>query len=212
MNNVVPGILEQEWEEIEKKLEIVKPFAKEVHIDLIDGKFVNNTTFLSPEPFKKYSSTFLLELHMMVENPIQYLEPFAKAGFKRFLGHIEKMPDQKEFVGRAKSFGETGLAIDGPTNLGDVTVPFADLDAILVMGYNAGYSGQKFTSECMDKVRKIREQNSTIAIEVDGGINDGTIIIARESGATRFVTTSFLFSSRDPQYTFKALQTLTEQV
>ena len=117
MNEVIPGILEKEWSAIERKLELLKSFAKTVHIDIIDGKFADNTTFLDPGPFKKYEKDFLLEVHMMVDNPLQYLKPWAEAGFQRFLGHIEKMPDPVEFVAQGQLLGAVGLAIDGPTSL-----------------------------------------------------------------------------------------------
>ena len=81
MNDIIPGIPEKEWSALEKKLEQIRPFAKTVHIDLMDGSFADNTTLLDPKPFRKFSKDFYLELHMMVENPIQYLKPFAEYGF-----------------------------------------------------------------------------------------------------------------------------------
>ena len=102
MFEVIPGILEKSWNEIERRIAIVKPFASAIHIDIIDGKFTPNITFIDHLPFKKFTSDLFFELHMMVENPIQYLKPFADVGFKRFLGHVEKMPDQEEFVAKAR--------------------------------------------------------------------------------------------------------------
>src|SRR5690349_4941146 len=102
IHEIIPAILEKDWATIEKKLEIVKPFAKTVHIDILDGKLFNNTTFMDPEPFKKYADDLFLEHHMMVEEPIQYLDEWAKAGFKRFIGHVEKMNDQAEFVAKGQ--------------------------------------------------------------------------------------------------------------
>src|SRR5689334_22078813 len=106
---ILPGILEKEWNAIESKIHTIKPFSNTIHVDLLDGKFAPNTTLLDPTPFKKYSNDFTLELHMMVDNPIQYLKPFADAGFKRFVGHVEKMPDQVAFVAEAQLYGEVGL-------------------------------------------------------------------------------------------------------
>jgi len=217
---VIPGILEKEWSEIERKIEIAKPFAKTIHIDIIDGKFTPasppasprgeqggpNTTFLDPAPFAKYTSEIFLELHMMVENPVQYLKPFADAGFKRFIGHIEKMPDQADFVAQAQLLGEAGLAIDGPTDLSEVKVPYEDLDCVLVMMIKAGKSGQNFVFEYLKKVKKIREQNEFLAIEVDGGINDKTILPAKDEGANRFVSTSFIFNGQDATSQFALLK------
>ena len=72
MHEVLPGINDQEWDEIERKIELVKPFAKVIHIDLLDGKFAERTTFLDPKPFSKYSQDIFFELHMMVEEPEGY--------------------------------------------------------------------------------------------------------------------------------------------
>ena len=95
MNEIIPGILEKDWASIEQKLEKIRPFARTVHIDLLDGKFAPNTCFADPAPFKKFSEYFYFELHMMVDDPLQYVQKWADAGFKRFIGHIEKMPDPK---------------------------------------------------------------------------------------------------------------------
>src|SRR5438874_454398 len=91
-----------DFETYAKRIELVKDFAKTIHIDIVDGKFANNLTFMDPTPFKKYTSDIFFELHLMVENPIQYLKPWADAGFKRFIGQIEKMPDQAEFVAQGQ--------------------------------------------------------------------------------------------------------------
>lgn len=222
MFEVLPAILEKDWESIEKKLEIVKPFAKSVHIDILDGKFAPNTTFLDPKPFIKYSKDLFLELHIMVEEPINYLKPFAEAGFKRFLGHVEKMSDQEEFVAQGQLLGEVGLAVDGPTSLDEIKVPLDDLDAILIMTIKAGFSGQVFNHEYVRKIKQIRNeilkpfdlaqggqvQNDKVKIEVDGGINDQTIELARTAGANRFIASSFIFGHQDPQFRYQSLKNL----
>lgn len=219
MLEVIPGILEKEWNEIERKIEIVRGFAKTastsnvaranaapvIHIDIIDGKFAPNTTFIDPAPFAKYSSEIFFELHMMVENPIQYLKPFADAGFKRFLGHIEMMPDQVEFVAQAQLLGEVGLAVDGQTNLSAIKVPYEDLDEILIMSIKAGASGQMFNPEYLKKVETLRQAHGDIKIGIDGGINYETIKQAKNAGATRFISTSFMFGSQDPLSQFNLL-------
>lgn len=211
MNEIIPGILERTWPEIENKLELVKPFAKTVHIDIIDGKFANNLTFLDPAPFKKYSDTFLLELHMMVEDPIRYLQPWAAAGFKRFLGHVEKMPDPAEFIIRGHLFGEVGLAIDGPTDIGSINnIDLNDLDCLLIMMITAGESGKKFDPQQLKKIRAIRSKMEFLPIEVDGGINNQTILEAKSATVNRFVSTSHLFGAENIIEEFKKLSALVE--
>lgn len=204
---IIPGILEQEWDEIEKKLEIVKPFAKTIHVDLLDGVFAHNTTFTFPEPFKNYSKDLFLEVHMMVDDPLRYVESFAAAGFRRFIGHVEKMPDQVAFVAMAERYGDVGLALDGPTPLDAIKVSYEDLDVVMIYtSEKVGFSGPPFLVERLEKVRKIREQHAFIPIEVDGGINDKTILEAKSAGATRFISTSFLFKSEDPKKQYELLQ------
>lgn len=201
---VIPGILEKDWNKIERKIELVRPFAKSIHIDIIDGKFAQNMTFLDPEPFAKYSKDIFFELHMMVDEPINYLDSFYKAGFKRFIGHIEKMSDQTEFVAKARLLGEVGLAVDGPTDPSLVKIPLSDLDCLLIMTIKSGASGQKFMPEYLKKIETLRQiQGESFAIEVDGGVNDQTILLAKNAGANRFAATSFIFNSENPfgQYT-----------
>lgn len=214
--DIIPGILEKEWGEIEKKLEIAKSFtalnaAAAIHVDILDGKFAPNTTFLDPTPFAKYSKDIFFELHMMVEEPINYLKPYAAVGFKRFLGQIEKMPDQAEFVAQAQALGEVGLAIDGPTDLSAIKVPYGDLDCVLIMTIKAGQSGQEFNPEYLKKIETLRfdfakaytsanaSADKQVQIGVDGGINDQTILLAKNAGATRFIANSFLFNAQNPQ-------------
>lgn len=216
--DIIPGILEKEWSAIEQKLAMVKPFAKTVHIDLLDGKFAPNTTWMDPKPFAKFSKDFVFELHMMVDNPLQYVKPFADAGFTRFLGHIEKMSDQAEFIATAEMYGDVGLAIDGPTSLGNIKVAYEDLDCLLFMTIKAGMSGQAFEVVHLEKIKALRQAQGDMfeitangkpfPIEVDGGINDQTILLARDAGATRFITTSYLFGSPNPAEQYKKLQTL----
>lgn len=204
---VIPGILENNWEKIGERIEKVKSFSNTFHIDVIDGKFSPNTSFLNPQPFLAYTKELFFEVHLMTDNPIEYLEPFAKAGFKRFIGHVEKMPDVSEFVARGQILGEVGLAIDEPTNIDSLNIPFDDLDLILIMGVKAGASGQVFMPQILGKIKAVRAKTN-ITIEVDGGINDKNIAEIKNAGANRFVTTSFIFNSPDPQKAYQALVSL----
>lgn len=206
IHKIVPGILEKDWKAIEQKLALVLPLADTIHVDLIDGTFVKNTTFADPSPFAKYTKKATFELHMMVEDPIKHLDPWAKAGFKRFYGHIEKMPDQVAFVAKAQLLGEAGLALDGPTEVSAITVPFDDVDTLLIYtSEKVGFSGPPFQEKRLEKIKKIRS-SSSIPIEVDGGITDVTLTQAYDAGATRFVSTSYLFQKGEAQSQFSTLE------
>ena len=201
-----PGTNNPDWAAMEQKLQLVKPFAKIVHIDLLDGKFAPNTTSLDAAPFVAYTKDMVFEAHLMVEDPLKYLEVFAKAGFRRFIGQIEKMPDVAEFLARAEMLGEVGLAIDTDTSIEKIVPFIEDIDFALVMTVKAGFSNQEFLPEMLEKVRQLREKAAFLPIGVDGGMNDQTIIEAKKAGATRFVTTGFLFGSADCQSQYARLQ------
>lgn len=203
---IIPTILETSWEEIEKKIEIYKGFAKAVHIDFLDGKFEENKTFLDPLPFLKYSEYFDLEAHLMVEEPVNYLENLSKAGFKTFLGHVEKMSDQVEFVARGEELGGVGLALDIDTPVSDIKVSFEDLDRILLMGIYAGASGRSFDERVFAKIKEVNSKNFA-NIQIDGGVSDETLPRLKENGASMFCVNSFLFKG-DPKSQFRLLESL----
>lgn len=204
MHQIIPGILEKDFSEIEKKLEVIKSFSNTVHIDFIDGIFASNITFLDPTPFKKYSKDFFIEAHLMVKDPAKYVQPLFDAGFKRVLGHIEQMNDLPEFVARGQMLGEVSLALDLDSDIDQINVSYDDLDAVLLMGVKAGFSGQIFNPKVLEKIKSLREK-TTIPIEVDGGVNDKTIVGIKNAGADRFITTSFLFNQKDPGIEYRKL-------
>lgn len=205
MFEIIPGILEKSWQEVEQKIKLLSPFAKKLHIDIADGIAANNTTFLDPAPFAKYKNQFFLEVHMMVAEPINYLKPFAEAGFKRFLGHVEKMSSQEEFVALGQVLGEVGLALDGPTGIEAITVPYDDLDVIhCYVSEKMGFAGPPMMPERLEKVKMLRAKTN-LPIEIDGGVKDVTIKLVKEAGATRFVATSFISSAPDPEAAYLTL-------
>jgi ribulose-phosphate 3-epimerase len=207
MHSVIPGILEKDFVEIERKLAIIRPFSKTVHIDFLDGKFCEESSFMDFNSFIKYKDDFFMEAHLMVNNPTQYIRQLAAVGFKRFIGQIEKVEDVNEFIAEGQIFGEVGLAIDSPNSIDLINVPFDDLDCVLLMSVKAGQSGQVFLPETIAKIKALRIKTQ-IPIAVDGGINDKTILEAKAAGANRFIITSFIFQSEDPLNSFEKLTSL----
>ncbi len=203
-----PGTENKNFSEIEKKIEICSKFTKTIHIDIVDGIFAPNKTFMDAKAFKKYSKDFFMEVHLMVNNPLQYLESFAEAGFKRFIGHVEKMRDLDEFVAKAQTLGEVGLAVDLPTPVDKILGYIQDLDFAFIMTVKAGFSGQTFSDEALVKIQKIREKDDLIPIEIDGGINNETLPKALLFGASRFVTTNYIFKAKNPSENFQQLEEL----
>jgi ribulose-phosphate 3-epimerase len=200
MIDVIPGILEKDWSEIERRIGLVAPFVEWVQIDIADNTLVPNTTFLDFAKFSAIEKQFpklSLEAHLMVANPEKYIKPLADAGFKRLITHVE-CHDPRIFLDLAKyEHVEVGVAIDGPTELEQAEPFLEEVDCVLVMTIEAGFSGQAFMTETLEKIKTIHQNIPDLPIEVDGGINDQTAKLAVEAGATRLVSTSYLFKNPD---------------
>src|SRR3989344_9598072 len=167
---VIPAILEKDFSEIEKKIELLQGVSDSFHIDFIDGIFAANETILDPALFAKFSKSNFLEAHLMVSDPIAYLDKLANAGFRRFIGHVEMMPDQVEFVAKGEELGEVGLALDGKTPFERIEVSVEALDILLFMTIDAGFSGQSFKPSYAEKIKQVPKWFENI--EDNGGIND----------------------------------------
>lgn len=205
---IVPAPGTFAWEEQEKRIQSVLPFAESIHIDIVDGKFAPKATFMDPAPFAKYTKQAIFEVHLMVENPIEYIKRFADAGFTRFLGHVEAIQDVTAFLAEAQLYGEAGLAYDGPTPFEKLPVSPEDVDVVnFYTADHAGESGATMDLSKLEKAKLLRSQDPFIAIEIDGGVNDTNIVVAKESGVTRFVTTGFLYKD-NVEENFKKLQKL----
>lgn len=200
VHQIIPGITEKDWQEIEKKIEIIKTFSNKIHIDFIDNNFSQNPTFLDPTPFSKYGSQLYLEAHLQVDEPINYLDSLSKAGFKKFIGNIEKMNSQVDFVAKAELLGEVGLGLNLNTSIEQLKVSFEDLDCVLLLSIPSNNSGLTFEETSLQKIKDLRSK-TFIPIETDGGINDQTLSQCKDAGANLFVSTSFI--TQDPQNYFK---------
>lgn len=131
----------------------------------------------------------------MVANPEKYVAPLADAGFKRLIAHVEAH-DTRLFLEKVQYEDvEAGIAIDGPTEFEQVEPYLEEIDTVLVMTIEAGFSGTPFLPETVEKIKLIHEGFANLPIEVDGGINDQTARIVKEAGATRLVSTSYLYKN-----------------
>lgn len=208
MIEIIPAILENNFSEIEKKIRLVESLVEWVQIDLLDGTLMPNTTFADSAPFATFSTPVKLELHLMVKDPLIYLENFAKAGFKRFFTHVEGDNIDK-YIETCYSLGvEAGLAIDGPTPFTEIIKHLDDIEAVLVMAIDAGFSGRPFREDTIKKIKMIREIDPEIPIAVDGAMNDINAAKVVMAGATRINSNSYIFASGNPQERINILKNL----
>jgi len=209
---VIPGIFEKDFQLIRERAKLVAPFIDWIHIDIADNRLVSNSSFLDPSPFKKLiqETGKKFELHMMIENPVSVSDEWVNAGFQRLLWHMEgiiKTSDVRLKIAEIRGRGvEVGLAVDKETPVESVLPYLDDVDCVLVMTIQAGFSGQQFIPEMLDKARVIRERKPGLPIEVDGGINDETARMAVVAGATRLVSTSYIFNSGNIREAINRLQ------
>lgn len=213
MVEIIPGILEKEWSEIERKIKLVTPYVSWVHIDIADDTLFPNTTFLdfthrAPLTNSSVSSGLELsfEVHLMVAHPEKYIQPLVDVGFKRIIAHIEAN-DPRRFLDEAHFESvEVGMAIDGPTELDQIEPYLDEIDFVLVMTIEAGFSGQPFLPESLEKVKSIQRNVPDLPVEVDGGIDDKTARLVIEAGATRLVPTTYIY--KDPEHVATAIERL----
>lgn len=208
MIDVIPGILEKEWSSIEEKLGLVTGLVEWVQVDIADNTLVPNETFLQFVKLDQLDKFDKLnfEAHLMVANPEKYIKHLADAGFKRLIAHVE-CSDLRMFLEQSEyEHVEVGIAIDGATPVEQAEPFLEEVDLALVMTIEAGFSGQEFMTETVEKIKAIHEHFPDLPIEVDGGINDKTAKVAIDAGATRLVSTSFLF--KDPNSIANAIDAL----
>ena len=171
--------------------------AKWLHLDIMDGHFVPNLSF-GPDAIKglrKISNQFF-DTHLMIDNPMKFIEPFAKAGSDSITVHYEVLDDVSECIRYIKSFGiKAGLSIN-PDTPAEKLIPFLEeIDLALVMTVFPGYGGQKYITDVNKKIAQIRKAaGADFNIEVDGGVNKDTIKTAFESGANVFVAGTAVFN------------------
>jgi ribulose-phosphate 3-epimerase len=206
MTDVIPGILEKEWEMIEERLRLVTGLVEWVQIDFADNTIVPNTTFLDFTKFTPFSKQLSLEAHLIVASPEKYIKTAADAGFTRLIAHVEAH-DPRIFFDQVKyEHVEAGIAIDGPTEFEALEPFLEEVDFVEVMMVEAGFSGAAFLPECVDKIKSIHNYLPDLPIEVSGGISEKTAQLLVEAGATRLVSSNFIF--KDPANIAAAIERL----
>jgi len=190
---IIPGIIELDVKELERKVALVSPFSEQIQIDVGDGTLIPTQT---PHefPFLKKFSANVFEAHLLMAKPELYVRRLVEDGCSRIIAHIE-CNDPREFLAEARTHEcEIGLAIDTETNLEEIEPFLEELDVVLVLTAPSGVSGQPFEESTLSKIRAIHRNFPDLPIEVEGGMNEETVKIVAEAGATHIVSTSYLFA------------------
>jgi len=212
---IAPSILSADFARLGEEVEAVdKAGADWIHIDVMDGHFVPNITMgpLVVEAVRR-STNLPLDVHLMIEQPDNYIEAFARAGADLISVQVETCPHLQRTLNLIRSLGKKAGAVLNPsTSPETLHWVLPDLDFILVMSVNPGFGGQVFIPQSLDKISTIRQMlESTghdIIIQVDGGINARTIAGAAAAGADVFVAGSAIFGSQDYARTIEEFRQL----
>lgn len=183
-------------QDIVKKLDNTK--ADYIHVDIMDGKFVENKTWTISEVKKIVSYSKLpLDVHLMVENPSKYIEDYALLNTSYITFHYEAVKDIDKMINEIKNYGlKVGIAINPETDE-EVLYPYlSKIDQVLVMSVHPGKSGQSFIENTPNKIENLKQeiinQNAKTIISVDGGINDETGKICVDKGVDMLVSASYI--------------------
>ena len=199
---VSPSILSADFANLERDIKAVENVGADwVHVDVMDGHFVPNITIGVPVVKSIRKVTKLpLDVHLMIENPEKYVEPFVKAGADIITFHYEAAGEKsREILKMIQSYGvKAGISIKPKTSPDKIFNLLTTADMVLVMTVEPGFGGQSFMVDCAEKIPYLRKNSpQNMIIQVDGGINAETAKICTKNGANSLVAGSFIYKSTD---------------
>lgn len=205
MIKISPSILSCDFANLESECALMKQGGADMlHIDVMDGHFVPNLTLGAPiVKCLRPKNDMFFDVHLMISDPLKYIDDFAKAGSDLITFHVEADSDIQATLDKIKSHGiKASLSVKPGTPIEAVYPYLEQLDMVLIMTVEPGFGGQKFMGDMVEKIVKLRakcaEMGKELDVQVDGGIDNNTAKIVADAGANVLVAGSAIFGAADP--------------
>ena len=214
MIQIAPSMLSADFLHLEKDVEMVNEYADLFHLDIMDGTFVPNISFGFPlvEAIAKKARK-PLDVHLMIVHPEKYVERFAQAGAAYISFHYEAALENSEaIIGQIQALGvKAGIVINPDCPVEKIFPYLPKVDFVLIMSVFAGFGGQKFIPESLDRVRAVRAEldrlgRKDVPVEIDGGVGPGNAAEVIAAGAGILVAGSAVFKSEKPQEAIECMR------
>jgi len=206
---IVPALLTDKPADLERMIRQAEAFCGLVQVDIMDGKFVPSKS-ISAADLAKIKTGLELEIHLMVEDPSNYVVPFKEAGAGRIVFHLESKDDPAEVIKSIRAKGmQAGIAINPETPVSKAEPHFKDIDILLFLSVNPGYYGSKFIPEVCEKARSLKGRKQRPLIAMDGGLKSDNILMIKDAGVDLACVGSGVYGGGDPAQSYRALVDMT---
>lgn len=206
---ITPSILSADFGHLQAEVASVESFADWLQVDVMDGHFVPNLSFGAPV-VKGIKTKLPIDIHLMVSNPADRIAEFQALGAKHITFHAEAVQSEqgrKDIIKAIRSTGATaGIALNPETPIDAIADTVEDIDLVLIMSVHPGFGGQMFIPSVLEKIKALRAAHPTLMIQIDGGIDDKNVVLAKAAGANNIVAGSFIFRASDREAAIAALR------
>ena len=210
MGTLAPSIISADFRELRTQLELVAPYAARWHVDVMDGHYVPNLTIgpMIVEAIRE-SSKLPQDVHLMITNPDDTWEWYAKAGASRIAFHPSTSQDPGKLL---KAFADAGIgpgiAINPDVSVDECKPLLEFVNHVIVMSVYPGFSGQRFIPDALPKLTQLREMDDGLDLIIDGGVSPRNAAECVEAGASVLVSASAIFGSDNPSAVAEELATI----